>query len=155
MTKATLHLMVGLPGSGKTTRAKELEKTENAVRFTPDEWHLHFYGHDMHEPEHDERHTRVEQMMWKTAERLLEMGISVILDFGFWSREERDGLRRQAQRLGADFRIHYMDVPLDELHRRISLRNAQAGNGVFSVTREELETWAGWFQTPTEEELKA
>ena len=37
--KPTLTLMVGLPGAGKTTRAKELEQATGAVRFTPDEWH--------------------------------------------------------------------------------------------------------------------
>ena len=40
MGQATLFLMVGLPGSGKTTRAKELERETGAIRFTPDEWHL-------------------------------------------------------------------------------------------------------------------
>ena len=35
MGQATLFLMVGLPGSGKTTRAKELERETGAIRFTP------------------------------------------------------------------------------------------------------------------------
>ena len=35
---ATLHLICGLPGSGKTTLAKQLETSEGAVRFCPDEW---------------------------------------------------------------------------------------------------------------------
>ena len=44
--KPTLYLMVGLPGSGKTTRAKELEQEARAVRFTPDEWHIFLFGDD-------------------------------------------------------------------------------------------------------------
>lgn len=154
MSKATLHLMVGLPGSGKTTRAKELEVQLGAVRFTPDEWHLQLFGQDSHQPEHDERHTRVERVMWSVAERLLKMGVSVILDYGFWSREERDGLRGQAKKLGVGFQIHYMDVPLDELQRRIEARNEQIADApVFHITREEIELWHSWFEAPTEEEL--
>lgn len=155
MKKPTLHLMVGLPGSGKTTRAKELEIEHNALRLTPDEWHLHLFGHDMDTDLHDDRHTRVEQVMWTVAQRALKLGVNVIMDFGFWGRDERDGLRRQAQLLGADFQIHFMDVPLDELHRRIEARNAKVGeDAVFRVTREELQLWNSWFQRPTPEELE-
>jgi predicted kinase len=36
----TVCLIVGLPGAGKTTRAKELEIRERALRLTPDEWQI-------------------------------------------------------------------------------------------------------------------
>ncbi len=39
--------MVGLPGSGKTLRAKEIESKHSALRLTPDEWILDLYGHDL------------------------------------------------------------------------------------------------------------
>ena len=65
--KPVLTLMVGLPGSEKTTLAKRLEAETGAVRFTPDEWHLFLFGDDFHHPEehalHDARHDRVEQLM--------------------------------------------------------------------------------------------
>lgn len=34
----TLFLTVGLPGAGKTTRARQLAKEHSALRLTPDEW---------------------------------------------------------------------------------------------------------------------
>jgi predicted kinase len=37
-TSPRLILLCGLPGSGKTTLAKELESRLHAVRFCPDEW---------------------------------------------------------------------------------------------------------------------
>jgi predicted kinase len=38
MERATLVLIVGLPGAGKTTLARRLEVERAALRFTPDEW---------------------------------------------------------------------------------------------------------------------
>ena len=35
---AIVYLIVGLPGAGKTSRAKELEISTPALRLTPDEW---------------------------------------------------------------------------------------------------------------------
>ena len=115
--KPTLYLMVGLPGSGKTTRAKELEQETRAVRFTPDEWHIFLFGDDFgdNSPEaralHDQRHDRVEQLMWTVGQDLLRKGVSVILDFGFWAKEQREEKRREAQALGANFAIEYLDTP--------------------------------------------
>ena len=42
----TIYLIVGLPGAGKTTRAKELEITESALRLTPDDWQMSIFGGD-------------------------------------------------------------------------------------------------------------
>ncbi len=36
--------MVGLPAAGKTTRAKEIEEARHALRLTPDEWMILFFG---------------------------------------------------------------------------------------------------------------
>ena len=57
---ATLHLMVGLPCSGKTTLAKKLEHERSALRLTPDEWQVGLFGQDAKEPEHDARHSFIE-----------------------------------------------------------------------------------------------
>jgi len=41
---ATLYLLVGLPGAGKTTKARRLEVEVPALRFTPDEWLKILFG---------------------------------------------------------------------------------------------------------------
>ena len=41
---ATLFLMCGLPGSGKTTLAKRIERERGALRLTHDEWIARLYG---------------------------------------------------------------------------------------------------------------
>ncbi|MGH2503691.1 MAG: AAA family ATPase, partial [Ktedonobacterales bacterium] len=64
---ATLHLMVGLPCSGKTTLAKELEREQFALRLTHDEWHIRLFGQDAEEMAHDARHSLIEVMLWNIA----------------------------------------------------------------------------------------
>lgn len=36
--------MVGLPGAGKTTRAKELAAEHGALRLSPDAWMIPLFG---------------------------------------------------------------------------------------------------------------
>src|SRR4030042_6333310 len=106
---ATLHLIVGLPVSGKTTLARRLEREYSALRLTPDEWHVRLFGQDAREPEHDARHSLLEAMLWNIASRALELGTNVILDFGFWAREEREDYRSRAKQLGASSEGHFLD----------------------------------------------
>lgn len=149
---AVLHLMVGLPCSGKTTYARAHQEEWNAIVFTPDVWQLFLFGNDFHgadcSPEHDHVHSQVEALIWMQAERLLRMGVNVVLDFGFWAREERDDFRERARKLGAQCQIHYMDVPEEELLRRLEFRNRHNDGDVFSIAPEDLKQWIVQFEAP-------
>lgn len=150
---ATLHLMVGLPCSGKTTLAKKLEQERSALRLTPDEWQVALFGQDAEEPEHDARHSLIEALLWKIAGRALELGTNVILDFGFWAREEREDYRWRAKQLGAGSEVHYLDVPEEELLRRLEKRNSLPSQGSFLISEEAMKPWIASFQKPTPDEL--
>ena len=150
---ATLHLMVGLPCSGKTTKAKQLEKEYNALLLTPDVWHLKLFGNDLGSKYHEKNHAIVESIMWDHASRVLSLGVDVILDFGFWAKEERENFRKRAKALGVNFKIHYMDVPIKELHKRLEKRNKKA-SGTFIIPKEEMDTFISTFQPPAPEELR-
>ena len=151
---ATLHLMVGLPCSGKTTLAKKLERERSALRLTPDEWQVGLLGQDAKEPEHDARHSLIEAMLWNIASRALELGTNVILDFGFWAREEREDYRLRAKRLGASSEVHFLDVPEEELLRRLAVRNSQPSQESFHISEESMKLWIEFFQKPTPEEIE-
>jgi predicted kinase len=96
---ATLHLMVGLPCSGKTTYARRLAREVQALLLTTDLWHLTLFGDDVGDDEHDTRHARIEEIMWDVARHVLVLGGDVVLDFGCWARVERDDYRRRAKEL--------------------------------------------------------
>jgi predicted kinase len=151
---ATLHLMVGLPCSGKTTRARKFEHEYSALRLTPDEWHVGLFGQDAEEPEHDARHSLIEAMLWNIASRALELGTNVILDFGFWAREEREDFRLRAKQLGASSEIHFLDVSEDELLRRLEERNSRPAQESFHISEAAMKPWIVFFQRPTPDELE-
>jgi predicted kinase len=157
---ATLHLMVGLPGSGKTTLASQLESRQAALRLSVDEWHVRLFGNDVHDDSdeadfavHNARHSAIEALLWETATRVLVLGVDVILDFGFWTRSERDQFRAKAHDLGAGFRIHFADVSEQMLLERIRSRNAQLPPGTFHIPETKLKDWMRVFEPPSPDEL--
>jgi predicted kinase len=151
---ATLHLMVGLPCAGKTTLARTLEREHSAIRLTPDEWHVRLFGQDAEDPEHNARHSIIESRLWEVASRALTLGTNVILDFGFWAREEREDFRSRAKQLGASSEVHFLDVPHDELLRRLAQRNTQRSTFSFRISEEMMKPWIAFFQKPTPDELR-
>ena len=151
---ATLHLLVGLPCSGKTTLAHTLEQDLPALRLTLDAWHIRLFGQDAEAPERDARHSLIEALLWTIARRALELGMNVILDYGFWAREEREAYRLRAEHLGASSEVHYLDVPEDELLRRLARRNAHLSPMDFYIPEAMMTPWMTFFQKPTRDELE-
>ena len=60
--QSTLYMMVGLPGCGKATRARQIESEHIALRLTPDEWILALYGDELDRPQRDAVRDRVEAL---------------------------------------------------------------------------------------------
>jgi len=149
----TLHLLVGLPCSGKTTLSKQLEVEYEALRFTPDEWHRYLYGQDATHPEHDDRHQRIETLQWQVAASALKQGINVILDFGLWTKAERQDFRQRATNLGAKTCLHFLDVPYKELIARLEKRNQQSSAEVTYIPIAKMDEYRLQFQVPDAEEL--
>ena len=156
----TLQLMVGLPCSGKTTAARALEAKHSALRLTTDEWHIRLFGDDFGDADdvghdrHNWRHNALESLLWDVAARALVLGVDVILDFGCWSKAERDEFRARAHHLGADFQIHFTDASEEVLLERLAARNAERPGGTFHRPEVELKEWIGLFERPSKDELE-
>ena len=144
--QSRLVLLCGLPASGKTTLARELADAYGAVRLNPDEWELAL---DV-DPFDAGFQTKLEAAFWELAQRLLVLGTSVVLEWGFWARSERDEKRQAARRLGVPVELRFLDTPYEELVRRVGERHAAGG---LAITERHMEEYRGTFQPPTDDEL--
>jgi predicted kinase len=149
-SSAKLWLMVGLPGAGKTTRARELAASHGALRLTPDEWHLDLFGTSLRA---DGKRDILEAWMITVALRTLRLGTSVILDFGLWGRDERSALRWLAAESGASCDVIYLPVDLKSQLGRIADREASAPGEYFAMPEADVVAWRAQFQDPDAAEL--
>ncbi len=144
-----LLLTCGLPGSGKSTLARQLAADRSAVRLTKDEWLWALGSTPWDAPTQE----KVEHELWRLAREIVQLGLSVVLDFGLWARSERDEMRSVARALGVGVELHYLDVPADELWRRIDARNLQPPWDRAPISRADLDGWVQLFQAPDDAEL--
>jgi predicted kinase len=155
----TLYVMVGLPASGKTTRAKEIETDCNALRLTPDEWMIPLFADLAPRPFGEslaggKRDVLEGRLVW-LALRALQLGTNVVLDFGVWAKDERSALHHLALSARARFQLVYMEVDDDDQARRVHERNTQEPATAFAMMPAELRVWRQRFQEPDEAELTA
>ena len=141
--------MVGLPGSGKTVRARELAATHRALRFTPDEWMIALY--DGVQP--DGKRDLLEGRLITVALQALRLNTNVVLDFGLWSRDERSALRWLAEAAGTSCRVVYLPVDADVQQARVAERQAATPHLTFPMTVSDLVAWRDLFEAPDADEL--
>lgn len=155
---ATVHIICGSTGAGKTTYALELAANSRAVRFSIDSWMHGLFGPDQNELSFEwimERIERCENQIAETAGQLLAMGIDIVLDLGFTLRTHRNQHRAWARSLNAQVVLHFVDVPVSERRARVQRRNAERDPRVyaFEVTTQMFDFMESRFERPDEVEL--
>ena len=147
--RPTLFLTVGLPGVGKTTRAKELASTHQVLRLTPDEWMAPLFGSSNAGGRRDILEGR---MIW-VAHEVLASGSGVVLDFGCWSALERYAIRVIAEMAGADFTLEYVHTSEEERRRRAATRWQVAPHTTFEMTDADHDHFLASIELPGDDEL--
>lgn len=103
----TVHLVHGYLGVGKTSFARQLSEQTGAIRLSADEWYLRLYTNGRPTEQLDD-------VLWRRRKsqlddlwpQLLARGVDLVLDFGVWSRSERDHARSRATALGANLVLY-------------------------------------------------
>jgi predicted kinase len=154
--RATLHLIVGLPCAGKTTYAEQLKAQRDATLISLDRWLITCFGRYSLETvghmEHARRLYACRELIWDVAAELLRRNADVILDDGFFLRNDREQYIARAHQLGAGAALHFVDTPLDTLQARLAARNRSPGAFHFDIVPESVGTFAAIFQPPSADE---
>ena len=141
--------MVGLPGAGKTVRARELAAERGALLLTPDAWMVSLFG----QSQPDGKRDVLEGHLIALAVEALRLRLSVVLDFGLWGRDERSALRWMAASVGASCQVTYLSVDREVQLSRVRSRWERTPEQTFPMTEAELDAWRSQFDVPDADEL--
>ena len=140
---------------GKTTYAQKLREERNAVILSIDEITLTLFPEGAGEM-HDTYALRAEQYLCFLSLQILRTGMDVILDWGLWTRAQRERLRAFYTEHGAEHEIHYLRISPEEWERRIRKRNARQKEeepSAYFVDEGLLRKVESLFEEPSETEI--
>lgn len=152
----TAHLISGLPCSGKTTYAAGLRADTNCVLFSLDRWLITSFGRysiaSVGHEEHTRRVLACRELIWDMASEFLRRSVDVILDDGFFLRENRQRYVEMSATVGAKAKIHFIDTPVRVLLERLTLRNSRLPRYNFQIDPETLEGFLDLYEAPSDRE---
>ena len=121
---AKVYLICGKICSGKSTYAEQLRVQNNAVLLSTDEITLALFGQHCGD-KHDDYVERTQNYLFNKSLELIEVGINVILDWGFWLKEERDYAREFYNSRNIECEFHYIDINDETWQARLHKRNSE------------------------------
>lgn len=141
--------------SGKSTYAAKLKTEHNAVILSVDEITLALFPDGAGEML-DTYVERAEKYLYKKSLEVIRAGCDVILDWGFWTKPEREYPRQFYGQNNIPCELHYLDISDELWNQRILNRNqlVKAGKvSAYYVDQGLAEKFAGIFQVPDENEI--
>lgn len=141
--------------SGKSTYAQKLRKQYKAVILSVDEITLAMLGNDVGE-NLDEYVEKTEAYLFEKSVEIIETGINVVLDWGLWTKQEREYAREFYRKHNIPCEIHYLDISDEEWYRRIKRRNTDIAAGrtsAYIVDEGLAEKVTKLFEKPGENEI--
>lgn len=152
MSNPKIHLIHGFIGAGKTTFAKKLEAETGSVRFTTDEWMVKEYGPNPPQEKFAEYELNIKNKIWQKAEATIRGGNSVILDFGFWKRAEREEARQRGGALGAQALLYYVHCADEVAQGRVAARTAEMPEGTLFIDQNAFKNLKENFEAAGQDE---
>ncbi|MBR1584636.1 MAG: ATP-binding protein [Clostridia bacterium] len=147
----TAYLICGKICSGKSYLARTLAREKNAVILSADEITT-LFGADLGD-QHDAVSRRVRQYLFQKAAEIIACGVSVILDWGFWSREMRGEAAAYFAARAIPTQWHYLDIADETWQARIDHRNAHLGQADYYVDAGLKQKCLTLFEKPDRQEI--
>lgn len=140
--------MCGPAGSGKSTLARQLE-SEGMTRLSFDSEAWNRGIRSMPLPDHIRN--AIEEELLARLRSCVESGVSVVLDFSFWSRKIRDDYRRLVRELGVEPETIYLATPREVVIKRVRERSVSNSDD-FVLSEHLAAEYFDKFEVPTSAE---
>ncbi|MDB5181447.1 MAG: uncharacterized protein JWP13_210 [Candidatus Saccharibacteria bacterium] len=150
MQRATLYLMVGYPGSGKTTTSRIIRDLTGAQHIWADHVRKAMFGTPTHS--HEESRQLYDRLN-KEADQLIAEGKSVVYDTNFNFYKDRQLMRDMAQRYDAEVKLVWVQTPKEVAFERASIdTHKQATRVLGDMPKEEFDRMIHNLEPPAPEE---
>lgn len=115
----------GKPCSGKTVYAQRLCTEQNAVLLSVDEIMLAVFGQNVGE-KHDFYVQQVQKYLLKKSLEIIRTGAPVILDWGFWTKQNRSSTKAFYEKQDVAYELHYIAVSDSVRKSYMDKRNSES-----------------------------
>ncbi len=149
-------LICGKIACGKTYYANNLAQKVKAIILSCDEVTSRLFANNLGY-KHNLMSKNIQQYLLKKSVELVKLDCNVILDWGFWTAEDRQYLRKfyRSQDIACEW--HYLAIDERSWRKNIEERNQQvlAGNGgsAFYVDDGLMKKLLSQWKTPCQDEI--
>ena len=137
---------------GKSTYARKIKEETKAVILSIDDIMLTFFPEGAGEM-HDALVLRAEQYLLALSIQITDTGTDAILDWGLWTREQRERIRQYYRGHGVETEMHYLRISRSEWEKRIRTRNGQHSGHDYYVDEGLIRKVERLFEEPSPEEV--
>ncbi|MEG2428960.1 MAG: ATP-binding protein, partial [Oscillospiraceae bacterium] len=118
-----IYLLCGKVGSGKSTYAEKLKTKTNGFVLSCDDLMLTLFDECIGPVKHQDFLARCKSFLYRQAFELNEIGKDVILDFGFWSENERIEVCKMFNDNGIETKLIYIKSSYQKITNQLEKRN--------------------------------
>lgn len=113
---------------GKTYYSNMIKAKDNYVVLSCDEITSMLFDNNLGD-KHDEITQRIKQYLLTKSIDVVNANCNVILDWGFWTKNERQNIRQYFQSMNIEFEMHFINITNNAWERNIDERNSKIING--------------------------
>ena len=148
---ATIHLIHGFIGFGKTTIAKQLAHELPAVILANDDFMVRLYGRNPPADMFQDYYNRIDDLILNLAEKIIKAGADVIIDYGFWTKESRATAYDRAKKITDKVVFHNIQCDMDTARQSV-LERTKRNNSELTIDENTFDLFRPRFQPISSDE---
>lgn len=153
MVDTKLHCFTGKMAAGKSTLARELARTHQAILLVEDAFLAALFPGEIHEiSDYITYSARIKEALTGPIVSMLGAGAPVVLDFPGNTPGQRAWFRELFERARVDHELHFLDLPDHVCKRGLQERSRDLPPGSPFTTEAEFDAITQYFQVPRPEE---